>query len=239
MQLTLRNTETELMDDPNLGVHELEEVFEDINRANALLGGNSISLNAVEELTQKHSKKSYTILDMGCGDGYMLRKTALFLRKKGIKAQLIGMDLREDILSIARKKSTEFPEITYKKQDVLALKPDKFKCDIVLCTLTMHHFNNNEISVFLDKFISIADLGVVINDLQRSKVACYLFKVFRFFFLKTAIAKKDGLTSIQSGFLKSELEDLAKNIPNVTHNINWKWAFRYLWTLEPLHQTKV
>lgn len=232
MQLAIRNTEMELMDNPNLGIHELKKVFKDINRVNAMLGGNAISIQSLWKLIQNSSKKSYTILDMGCGDGYMLRKAALFLRKRHIDVQLIGMDLREDILTIARTASKDFPEISYIKQDVLALNPDEFQCDILLCTLTMHHFNNEEIVVFLNKFISISKIGVVINDLQRSKIACYLFKIFRFIFLKTTIAKKDGLTSIQSGFLKSELQQFAKNIPNVIHTIDWKWAFRYVWVMQ-------
>ena len=232
MQLTMRNTEVELMDNPDLGIHELKEVFVDINRVNALLGGSQISINALWKLLQKTNKKSYTILDMGCGDGYMLREAALFLRRKGVKGQFIGMDLRDDILSIAREASKEFPEISYKKQDVLALNPSEFKCDVLLCTLTMHHFNNTEIEAFLNKFISISAIGVVINDLQRSKIACLLFKIFRLFFLRTYIAKKDGLTSIKSGFLKTELQDFAKNIPNVIHTIKWKWAFRYVWVMQ-------
>jgi len=237
MQLALRNTDTELMDNPNLEVHDLIKVFKDINRVNNLLGGSKISLNALWKLIKNHPKESYTILDMGCGDGYMLRETALFLRKRNINVKLIGLDLREDILAIAKEASIDFPEISYKKQNVLALQPDNFKCDILLCTLTIHHFNNEEILVFLKKFIAISKLGVVINDLQRSKLACYLFKTFRFFFLKTTIAKKDGLTSIKSGFLKAELQDFATQIPNVIHKIEWEWAFRYVWVMQTNRQT--
>lgn len=239
MQLTIRNSEVELMDNPDLDIQELKNVFADINRANALLGGNQISLNALWELIKTEEKKSYTILDMGCGDGYMLREAALYLRKRNVKAEFIGIDLREDILFIAKEASKGFPEIRYQKQDVLALNPDEFRCDVLLCTLTMHHFNNAEIKVFLDKFIAISTMGVVINDLQRSGIACALFKVFRFLFLKTNIAKKDGLTSIQSGFLKAELQHFAKNIPNVIHVIQWKWAFRYAWVMRTNPQNKL
>lgn len=236
MHLAVRSTEVELMDNPDVSIHELKNTFLDINRSNAMLGGNDISIHSVWNLVKNNLKKSYTILDMGCGDGYMLRKTALLLRKKKIKGVLIGMDLREDILAIAREASQDFPEIQFIKQDVLALDASKFQCDILLCTLTMHHFTNAEIIVFLNKFVSISRLGIVINDLHRSKLACFLFKIFRIFFLKTHMAKIDGLISIKRGFLKSELEDFAKKIPNVIHRIRWKWAFRYVWVLETNRQ---
>ena len=231
MQLTVRNTDTELMDDPNLDIQVLKNFFKDINRANAILGGNKGSLDAIWNIVKEDTKKTYTILDVGCGDGYILRKSALFLRKKNINVQLIGLDIREDILSIAKEASVDFPEISYLKQDVLLLDPENHQCDILLCTLTMHHFNNDEILVFLKKFVSISKNGIIINDLQRSKIACSLFKLFRLFFLKTDITKKDGLTSIKSGFLLSELKEFSKNIPNVTHKIAWKWAFRYIWVM--------
>jgi len=80
------------MDNPNLGVHELKKVFKDINRVNNLLGGSKISLNALWKLIKDCPKESYTILDMGCGDGFMLRKAALFLRKCfAIKTRQISM----------------------------------------------------------------------------------------------------------------------------------------------------
>lgn len=233
MHLTARNTDIELMDNPDLGIEELKEVFIDINRANEMLGGSKIILKALAKLIKNPSKESYSILDMGCGDGYMLRKVALYLRKHKINAKLIGMDIREDILSIAREASADYPEIEYIKQDVLQLDPEKFRCDILLCTLTMHHFDNDEILKFLRKFVSISSIGVVINDLHRSRLACILFKFFRFFFLETAITKQDGLTSIKSGFLKPELDNFANNIPNAIHEIQWKWAFRYVWIMKP------
>lgn len=237
MHIAVRSTEVELMDNPNASIQELKNTFLDINRSNAMLGGNQISIVSLWKLVKSTPKKSYTILDMGCGDGYMLRKAASFLRKKGVSAQLIGMDLREDILSIAREASQDYPEISFIKQDVLALNADEFQCDVLLCTLTMHHFNDKEIAIFLNKFVSISKLGVVINDLHRSKIACFLFKIFRFFFLKSHMAKTDGLISIKRGFLKSELQDFAKNIPNVIHKIHWKWAFRYVWVLQTNRQS--
>ena len=42
---------------------------------------------------------------------------------------------------------------------------------------------------------------------------------------------EDGLTSVLRGFKRKDLENISKNI-NAKSAIKWKWAFRYLWTLE-------
>jgi len=227
-----RNTDAELMDNPSVDANMLRKVFEDINRSNRMLGGNGLTINSAAKLIADHPQESYTILDMGCGDGTMLRKLVLWGRKQKISIVGIGIDLSEKGLAIAKEKSQDFPEISYLRQDILKLDPDDLGCDILLCTLTMHHFLNREIPVFLKQFEKLAHIGFIINDLQRSALSYYLFKVFSLIFIRTKIAKHDGLISIQSGFTKSELRAFSKNLSSARHEIRWKWAFRYVWVME-------
>ncbi len=232
MDFRNRNTESELMDNPNVGIDTLRLVFKDINKSNRILGGNAITLGKVSELIKELPKNQYTIVDMGCGDGEMLRELAILFRKIDIDVKLIGLDLSENAIAIGRELSIDFTEITFFKQDILALKPSDLNCDILLCTLTMHHFSNEQIPLFLSKFTKLAKIAVIINDLQRSTLAYYLFKGFSAIFIKTKIAKHDGLISIKSGFKKQDLMSFSKDLPHITHTINWKWAFRYVWVMQ-------
>lgn len=84
----------------------------------------------------------------------------------------------------------------------------------------------------LEKAFSQAKVGVVINDLQRSKLAYRLFQLYSFFFFKSSIAKHDGLVSILRSFKKRELEHFAKNFVQAKHSIQYKWAFRWQWIIE-------
>ena len=227
-----RNTETELMDDLAVNVTVLGRVFKDINRSNRLLGGNRITIKAVSRLIQEHPKNEYNILDMGCGDGQILREIVIWGRKRDLKLKCTGIDLNENALTLARKASMDFPEIEFKCQDILGNKSKDLSCDILLCTLTVHHFKNLEIPVFLKRFVQTAHIGIVINDLQRSAVAYYLFKGFSTIFIQTKIAKNDGAISILSGFKKAELVHFSKALPTVSHRIRWKWAFRYVWVMQ-------
>ncbi|MDT0621593.1 methyltransferase domain-containing protein [Croceitalea vernalis] len=231
MDFATRSTQLELMDDPNMDAEKYERAYLDINRCNKLLGGYGITITEVQKLLRSHPKKSYTILDMGCGDGEMLRRISKVIDNEDFSLKLIGVDLRDDVLDIARSKSTEYNNISFIKQDILDIEDD-FDCDIILCTLTMHHFTNDQIKVFLNKFVSLAKVGVVINDLERSKISYQLFKLFSFFFIKTEIAKIDGLISISKGFKKGDLTSFSKQLTQAEHLIKWKWAFRYLWVMQ-------
>ena len=53
------------------------------------------------------------------------------------------------------------------------------------------------------------------------------------FFIKTKTAKIDGLLSICNGFKKHELLTYSEQMPSFKHTIKWKWAFRYLWVIQP------
>lgn len=239
IDLRARHEGKEIMDDFKGSPAELQDLFDDINGVNRILGGNQITVNAVFSLMQEYPKESYTILDMGCGDGNMLRNLALEARKRKIDLKLIGVDLSSDTLQIARKKSVTFPEISYAEKNILTTDFSKFKCDIVITTLTMHHFENDVILAFAHQFTRLASCGVVINDLQRSIWAYYLFQIFGLIFIKTKVAKIDGLISISKGFKKSELQLLTKELLHVSHEIKWKWAFRYVWIMRKKRPTNI
>ncbi len=232
VDFSFRSDREELMDDFRGSEQELKVILDDITRVNTILGGSKITLNAVFRLIKKNRKKSYTIIDVGCADGNMLRELALTARKLKIEVNLIGVDLNGDALRIAREKSVDFPEISYFEKDILSDDLNDFKCDIVMNTLMMHHLPDNEILKFIKQFSNLASIGVVINDLHRSIWAYYLFPIFSLIFIKTDVAKIDGLISISKGFKKKDLQSIKNQLHHLEHQIKWKWAFRYLWVMQ-------
>lgn len=231
VNLEERSEQEELMDNYEGSREELEIVLSDITRVNRILGGNTITVDAVFRLIEENYQKSYTILDMGCAEGNMLRVLTKKARKLNIKLNLIGVDLNADALAIARDASTNFPEIEYYEKDILSDDFSNLDIDIVITTLTMHHFIDTNVLKFTQQFIKLASIGIVINDLQRSVLAYYLFKVFSLIFIKTKVAKIDGLISISKGFREQDLHAFASALPDVAHTIKWKWAFRYVWVI--------
>ena len=222
----------ELMDDPKLDEDRLQAALKDVTLVNRYLGGQQVTIDGMKHFTGKFPQKTYSIVDFGCGDGAMLRKIADYARKMKLDFQLLGLDLNEISIALAKSKSVDYPEIEYLQKDILELNQDGFGCDVFTSTLTMHHFTDVEIEAFLKQFLSISKLGVVINDLQRSRIAYVLFKVFSTVFMKTHIARHDGLISIKRAFTKNELLTFTQKLPLESYKLKWRWAFRYLWILE-------
>ena len=228
-----RTTKAELMDDTSLDPQLLNAVLRDVSLANRLLGGNRITQEAVLDIISSRPNDNYSIMDIGCGEGTMLRQLALICRKKNYSVKFIGIDINESAIELAKEYSTDFSEIEYSKHDVTKDTEHELSADIVLCTLTLHHIPNSEVPKFLKSLAKIARKAVVVNDLQRSPLAYYLFKIFSAIFIKTKIARHDGLVSIRRGFKRSELIAFSRQVPAFDPKVKWKWAFRYLLILAP------
>lgn len=218
----------ELMDDPALDENGLQAALADVTLVNKWLGGQKITLEGLDYFFEKYPQEHYAISDLGCGDGEMLRTMAQYCRKKNIKVKLVGLDLNPKSIAMARERSQDYPEIEFRQQDILQLNAD-LKFDITTTTLTMHHFTDEEILRFLKRFNAVSNLGWVINDLHRSNIAAVLFHGFSGVFMKTHIARYDGLVSIGRAFTKRELTTFATQLGLNAYSIKWRWAFRYLW----------
>lgn len=228
-----RSEQTELMDDFELSGNELRRTLKDLDRINSLLGGNQITLSAVKYLIDKNSPGTVIkIVDVGCGNGAILRKIANWGRKKGVRLNLVGVDANPSAISIAEELSADYPEISYSCLNIFHEDFKSHQYEIVLCTLTLHHFSDEKILRIIEQFYSQSQIGIVINDLHRTKLAYYLFKAFCSVFVKNMIARNDGLISITRGFKKSDIRKYQRLLQKGNHSLSWKWAFRYQWIIE-------
>jgi 2-polyprenyl-3-methyl-5-hydroxy-6-metoxy-1,4-benzoquinol methylase len=227
-----RTDEPETMDDFAMEGEILRDALDKIAKINQLLGGNQLTLRGVEKLIGSISKTTtFTIVDVGCGNGDMLRNLADYGLKNNLDFQLIGIDANNFTVNHAQQLSRNYPNVSYQCEDIFDENFAKLKYDIVLCTLTLHHFKDNEIIHLLNVFNANSNIGIVINDLQRSAVAYRLFQALCFVFRLNDMSREDGLISILRGFKKVELIHFSEKLKFSNYKIQWKWAFRYQWII--------
>jgi 2-polyprenyl-3-methyl-5-hydroxy-6-metoxy-1,4-benzoquinol methylase len=228
-----RSNEPEIMDDFAMEGEILRDALDKIAKINQLLGGNQLTLSGVQELIQKIPKAiEITIVDVGCGNGDMLRTLADFALKNALNFRLIGIDANNFTINHAQNLSNHYSNISYRCEDIFDKAFAELKYDIALCTLTLHHFKEDEILQLMSIFNANSRVGIVINDLHRSALAYRLFQVLCFVIRLNAMSREDGLVSILRGFKKEDLVRFSKKL-NLTHyKIQWKWAFRYQWIIE-------
>jgi len=232
---TFRSNAPEIMDDFSIEGEILKDALDKIAAINKLLGGNKVTLLGVKELIKNKSKnETVTILDVGCGNGDMLRTLAEYATNNGLKFNLVGIDANQFTIDHAQTLSINYPNITYSCDDIFKNNLKEGSFDIVLCTLTLHHFKDPDILKLLNDFYKTAKLGIVINDLHRSRLAYYLFKVICYLFGLNEMSREDGLVSILRGFKKSDLLLYSRKLNFKKYSIRWKWAFRYQWVIKSI-----
>lgn len=228
---TYRSTEVEIMDDFSVQGEMLKESLDQLANINKWLGGNLVTLNGLQKILKKQPKNNLlTIVDLGCGNGDMLREISKYGKKNGYNFTLIGIDANQHTIDYAEQLSENYDEISYRKQDVFAEDFQTIKYDVVLATLFLHHFTEEDIIKLLKPIVKNASVGVVVNDLNRNALAYYLFSGLCLF-IKNPMTKQDGLISILKAFKREDLKRMSDKL-QIKSRIVWKWAFRYQWIIQ-------
>jgi len=224
--LKYRANTPELMDQPGADPEILARVFDYLNFVNHKLGGYKVLFSGLDALIKTHpDKRTWRILDLGCGRGDQLRALAFWGGRHNLNIQLTGLDNNPEAIKIAESVLGN-ENIRFVVDDALSPDFDYSKFDIVVCTLFLHHLNDTEISSLFAQW-NKSGTCVLINDLQRSRIALILFKIFSVLTKAPAMAAHDGLLSIRKGFKYNELNIAATNSGFKNIRLLWKWAFRY------------
>jgi len=225
-----RTEETEIMDDFSIKGDLLRDTLDKLASINKWLGGNKVTINGLKKLIKDHPKSQpLTIVDLGCGGGDILRDVAKLGKREGYIFNLIGIDANEDAILYAKELSKDYDNISFSHCDIFSEEFKTLKYDIILTTLFLHHFKEEELINFLSVVLKKTSLGIVVNDLHRHKLAYYLFKLLCVT-IKNRMVIEDGLISVLRGFKRTELQYISKQLKG-NYQIKWKWAFRYQWII--------
>ncbi|RYG47386.1 MAG: methyltransferase domain-containing protein [Chitinophagaceae bacterium] len=227
-----RSMAPEIMDDFQMGGALLTDALDKIASINHFLGGNKVTLEGVRMLIRANRSAQIKITDVGCGNGAMLRKLSDYARKHSFNFQLKGIDANKYTIEHAKSCSLDYPEIMYQCSDIFDENIETESCDIMLFTLTLHHFRDNEIIKLLNNLRKGVFVGIVVNDLVRSGLAYRLFTGLSYVFKLNKMSREDGLVSILRGFKRSDLRQYEKVLGIVPGYIGRRWAFRYLWVIK-------
>lgn len=230
---THRSKDVEIMDYLDMSGELLIKTLDKIASINKWLGGNGLTIDGLEEILKTQDKTQVIrVVDLGCGNGDMLRAIAKFGKKNAYQFQLLGIDANQATIDYAVQLSQDYPEITYQKEDVLS---ESFKAetyDIALCTLFLHHFEDQVALNLIEFLLEKAEFGIVVNDLHRHWLAYYLFS-FLTLFVNNPMVKEDGRISILRGFKRVDFETFSKKLKHKSA-ITWRWAFRYQWIIKKI-----
>jgi 2-polyprenyl-3-methyl-5-hydroxy-6-metoxy-1,4-benzoquinol methylase len=192
--LKARTRDDERMDDPSLDPRVYDSVLKGLGRVNLWTFAARPTLSFLARATS--GRTGFSLLDVGSGEGGMLRTIAGWARKRGLAARLTGIDLNPKSESVARSMTPEDMPIAYRTGDYR----DQGRFDFVISSLVAHHMTDGQLRDFLRWMESSANFGWFVNDLHRHRFAYLGFPLLATLLRVHPIVRHDGQLSIARSF---------------------------------------
>ncbi|PTW46942.1 methyltransferase family protein [Sphingomonas faeni] len=197
MSLAVRSQAEELMDADDLDAATYADVVGDLATVNTVTMARRPTLGFLARATA--GRKSFRLLDVGFGDGDMLRRIASWAKAKGIEAELVGVDLNPRSEQAARAHGGDIRYVTGDYAD-LAHEP----WDVIVSSLVAHHMSHDQLIAFLRFMEGHASAGWFVNDLHRHGFAHWGFPVLATIARWHPIVRHDGTLSIARSYRPDE-----------------------------------
>lgn len=197
--LSTRSRQEEQMDAPDLDPATYERVLHDLARVNRWTFTAWPSIAFLRRAVG--NARQFRLLDVGFGDGDVLRAIARWARKQGIDAELVGVDLNEKSLAAARSATPPELSIDYRAGDYQD-QPESF--DFIISSQVTHHMTDAQLMTFLHHMEAKARMGWLICDLHRHGFAHWGYPILAQLLRVHRIVREDGQLSIARSFRRAD-----------------------------------
>lgn len=231
MKRSFNPAEPELMDRPQPVTAELASDLRNLRQLNRYFGSHSLVRHFLRRWIFPGAK--LRVLDLATGSGDIPRLVVDHARKVGASVTVKAIDQQRSTLEIARGLSASYPEIEFSEGDVLTFREDGAPFDLVLCSLALHHFEEDDAVRLLARCRELSNKFVLVSDLERGFVATVGVYLLTALIFRDPMTRTDGRLSAARAFSFPEFRALAERAgwKNFGHR-KFAFARQALW-LEP------
>lgn len=198
--LATRSMEEERMDAADLPAADYAAVLADLARVNRVTLAARPTLGFLARAMR--GRRTLRLLDVGFGQGDMLRGIARWAARRGIAAELVGIDLNPKSAPAARAATPAAMGIDYRTGDYADLAGEGW--DVIASSLVTHHMDAAQIHAFLRFMEGQARVGWIVNDLHRHRLAHAGYPILAAAMRWHPIVRADGRLSIARSFRPAE-----------------------------------
>lgn len=199
--------EPELMDRLDASPKELAAALHSLRGLNRYFGSYRIVLQFARRWIGRGDRMR--ILDLATGSADIPRVVVDYARRVGADVEIVAVDFQPATLEMAQAMSAAYPEIRCVRADVLEYE-DAQLFDIVICSLALHHFSDEDAVRLLRRARELSRGYVLISDLRRgflAQLGVYLLTTLIF---RDRMTRRDGRASAAAAFSSAEMRELAR-----------------------------
>ena len=210
--MTQRCRRPELMDQPGLDLTEHVRALQGLGRINTLSRTSAHFWRPILDLarSRKQAEGPLRILDLATGGGDLPMALARRALQAGIDLVVEGCDVSPQAVGYAQGRADEQGgRVRFFVLDALnGDLPTGY--DVVSCSLFLHHLEEPDAILLLDRMATAARRLVLIDDLIRSRWGYLLALVGCHMLSGSHVVHVDGPISVAAAFTPSEILALAK-----------------------------
>jgi ubiquinone/menaquinone biosynthesis C-methylase UbiE len=202
----------ELLDGPLDDPAALAGNLRDLGRINRWLSGVHLSAAAIEALAAH--RHELTLLDVGTGGADIPLALIEHARRRGRHIRAIGLDARPEILAAAVRERPEIATSTGLELHVGDGRrlgyPDR-SFDVAHASLVLHHLDPDGAVAVLREMRRVARLGVVVNDLERSRLGLVGAWLIGHLLTGNRLTRHDAPLSVRRAYRATEMASMLRS----------------------------
>lgn len=211
LPLAQRAEVDELLDAGPHPEDDLYGTFTDMRRVNRWLGGVDITLRGVRRLIgHLRPGDGLSVLDIGTGHADIPRAVADWAGSRGLDCEIVGVDLDLPTLRTGAR-LPQNRNVRFLQGDILRVPIRDYAVDIAMCSMTLHHLDDEQAVEALREMARVARLGIIVNDLTRSLHGYVVAWLLGRLATRNRLTRHDAHRSIQRARTTEELSDLARH----------------------------
>jgi len=195
---------SELLDRDSGTPDEIASSLADLARINHWFGGVATTCSMVQYVAGKTGTRSFSLLEVGAGSGYVPRVARERLIRRGVQLSVTLLDRAPSHLG-----NGDGPSVPRVAGDAGALPFANQSFDLVSSCLLAHHFSPQELLQVVEEGLRVARIAVLINDLVRHPLHLALgyagWPLYR-----SRLTQHDAVASIRQAYTPHEIEEILK-----------------------------
>ena len=202
--LTTRAQAEELMDADDLAPETYAAVVADLAKVNVVTMAARPTLRFLARACAGRTR--LRLLDVGFGDGDMLRTIERWAAKRGLETELVGVDLNPRSEQAARLHTAPGSKIRYVTgdyADFAGVPGEPPRWDAIVSSLVAHHMTHTQLVAFL-RFMEAQSRCWLVNDLHRHGFAHRGYPILASLARWHPIVRHDGTLSIARSYRPGE-----------------------------------
>jgi 2-polyprenyl-3-methyl-5-hydroxy-6-metoxy-1,4-benzoquinol methylase len=207
MSLAARSTAAERMDTDCADYDDYSQCLADLARVNAVTLTHRPLLAWLARETA--NLQSFSLLDVACGHGDLLRRVRRWSMRRGIDAALDGIDFNPWSLRAASAATPQEFAIAWHNGDVFAYQPAQ-PYDFIVSSQFTHHLTDADIVRFIAWMELHAARGWYVADLYRHWFPYYGFGLLALAAGWHRFVRYDGRVSIARSFVPADWHRLTQ-----------------------------